>query len=434
MPHTLLKRSVLVLQVDARLVSMRWPPIIAGIGLLVGASVCAQTQSEADRLAPQTRAGEIEQARLEKSQTLAPDHPTGMEAALKYIKDKKIVERLTAGTGGVRVHLGGLTTASGMAAGPEYYRRDLLNGQMRFRASARASWRKFYLADADLAFPELAGGHAFIDLYGLRRSYPRVDYYGPGPNSKKSGRSDYQLEDLSFESRAGIRPTQHFRFGGIGQYYRVNVGRGRDDRFASADRNFTETTTPGIQLQSYFLAGGGFMQYDWRDNPGGPRRGGSYSGQFLSYSDIRRSQFAFDRLDLEAQQYIPFLNQRRVIALRARLEATDPHQGQRVPFYLQPTLGGSDDLRGFRPYRFRDNNAVVLNAEYRWEAFSGLDMALFADAGRVFPEWRLITSRTRDKSFGAGFRFNVRNDVFLRIDSGFSREGFQVWFKFGNVF
>jgi hypothetical protein len=408
--------------------------MLACIVALFSVPVRAQSQSEADRIAPQTRAGVIEQERMEKSQMLTPEKPTGIEAALRYIKDKKIVERLTAGSSGFRVHLGGLTTASGMAAGPEYYRSDLLNGQMRLRSSARASWRKFYLLDADLAFPQLAGGLVFVDFHGLRQSYPRVDYYGPGAGSKKSGRSDYQLEDLSLESRVGVRPASHFEVGGLGQYYRVNIGPGRDDRFASADGNFTEANTPGIQLQSYFLAGGGFVQYDWRDNPGGPRRGGSYSGQFLSYSDIRRSQFAFNRLNLEAQQYIPFFHQRRVIALRARLEATDPHNGQRVPFYLQPTLGGSDDLRGFRPYRFRDNDAIVLNAEYRWEVFSGLDMALFADAGRVFPEWRRITLRALDKSYGAGFRFNVRNNVFLRIDTGFSREGLQVWFKFGNVF
>jgi hypothetical protein len=31
-------------------------------------------------------------------------------------------------------------------------------------------------------------------------------------------------------------------------------------------------------------------------------------------------------------------------------------------------------------------------------------------------------------------RFNVRNDVFMRIDAGFSHEGYQVWLKFNNVF
>jgi outer membrane protein assembly factor BamA len=97
-------------------------------------------------------------------------------------------------------------------------------------------------------------------------------------------------------------------------------------------------------------------------------------------------------------------------------------------------LGGSDDLRGYRPFRFYDNNSLVFNAEYRWEVFSGLDMALFADAGKVYPRWQQTNFENLEASFGFGFRFNVRNDVFLRIDTGFSHEGFQVWFKFNNVF
>jgi outer membrane protein assembly factor BamA len=144
--------------------------------------------------------------------------------------------------------------------------------------------------------------------------------------------------------------------------------------------------------------------------------------------------FSFSRLDLEAQQYIPFFNQRRVIAMRARIQATDPHEGQLVPFYLQPTLGGADDLRGFRAYRFYGNASALANLEYRWEVFSGLDMALFADTGRVFNRWQEIKLRDFETSYGFGFRFNVRNDVFMRIDTGFSHEGFEVWLRFNNVF
>ena len=75
-----------------------------------------------------------------------------------------------------------------------------------------------------------------------------------------------------------------------------------------------------------------------------------------------------------------------------------------------------------------------MTGEYRWEVFSGLDMALFADAGKVFHRCATVRLQNLEKSYGFGFRFNVRNDVFLRIDTGFSREGFQVWFKFNNVF
>ena len=77
------------------------------------------------------------------------------------------------------------------------------------RSSARASFGKFYLLDAELRLPRLADDHAFVNLYAVHRNYPHIDYYGPGPDSAKTGRSVWALEDTSFEcarasSRSGI--------------------------------------------------------------------------------------------------------------------------------------------------------------------------------------------------------------------------------------
>jgi len=105
-----------------------------------------------------------------------------------------------------------------------------------------------------------------------------------------------------------------------------------------------------------------------------------------------------------------------------------------VPFFLQPTLGGSEDLRGYREYRFRDRNMVVFNAEYRWEAFSGLDLAVFADAGQVAARPGDLHFKNFEKSYGTGFRFNTAKSVFLRMDVGFSKEGQHLFVKFGHVF
>jgi len=205
------------------------------------------------------------------------------------------------------------------------------------------------------------------------------------------------------------------------------VGPGTDSRYASAEQVYTPAQAPGIDVQQNFSRIGTFAQYDWRDNPAGARRGGNYFAQF---SDYRK----FSRLDLEAQQFVPVLNERRVFVLRAKTTLTFHDSREPVPFYMQPSLGGSDDLRGFRPYRFRDDNLFLMNGEYRWEIFSGLDMALFADAGKVFAhrsDWDL---HNLESDAGFGFRFNARNRTFLRLDVGFSHEGFQVWVKFGNIF
>jgi outer membrane protein insertion porin family len=108
--------------------------------------------------------------------------------------------------------------------------------------------------------------------------------------------------------------------------------------------------------------------------------------------------------------------------------------GEPIPFYMQPALGGSEDLRGYRPFRFRDENLFTMTAEYRWEVFSGLDMAVFTDAGRVYAHRSDFSVRHLETDAGFGFRFNARNQTFLRLDVGFSHEGFQVWVKFGDVF
>jgi outer membrane protein assembly factor BamA len=402
--------------------------------LAAAAAIAGAQPPGVDSPAAPTRAEQIESQRRQKAAALQPDAPSRAEQALLVVKDKRILERITAGIAGFRVVVGGLITGSGFALGPEYHRDDLAGNQLRFRASARGSLEKYWLLDTGLDAPRLAGDHVFAGLYSAYRNYPDIDYYGPGPNSAKSGRSSWALEQTETQIRAGIQPVRGLRLGGTARYLAVNVSRGRDERFAPTEDIFTELTTPGIQNQSDFFQGGGFVQFDWRDNPGGPRRGGNYIAEYSSYSDLRLGQYSFSRVDLEAQQYIPFFNQRRVIAFRGRIQATSPHNGNRVPFYLQPTLGGSEDLRGFRPFRFYDNAATVLNAEYRWEVFSGLDMAIFADAGQVFDDWHKINYRNLKSDAGFGFRFNVRNNVFLRIDTGFSSEGFQVWLKFKNVF
>jgi hypothetical protein len=409
-------------------------PRVLLLFLVVGSGLAQDPgATTADRADPLTRAAQIESAREQKAAALAPDKAQGLEHALDVFEEKEILRRLMEGIAGFRVHLGGLVTGSGFAAGPEYY-RHLLHDQVTFRTSLRASLRKYYLMDAELSAPHLAEDHAFVKLYAVHYDYPDVDYYGPGPNSKKTGRSDFLLESTQFEFRGGLQPVNHLRFGAIGKYLMENVSQGRDDAYASANQIYTEQSTPGLQYQSNFLQGGGFLQYDWRDSAGSPRSGGNYLAEFSDFSDVRRDAYSFDELHLEVQQYIPFFNRRRVIALRGRILATDPHAGNRVPFYLQPTLGGSDDLRGYRAFRFYDNNSAVLNGEYRWEVFSGLDMALFVDAGQVFDRWQQINLRQLNTDYGFGFRFSVQNNVFLRIDTGFSREGFAIWFKFGNVF
>ena len=55
-----------------------------------------------------------------------------------------------------------------------------------------------------------------------------------------------------------------------------------------------------------------------------------------------------------------------------------------------------------------------------------MDMAVFTDAGKVYQERSQIDLRNLESNVGFGLRFNARNVTFMRIDVGFSHEGYQV--------
>ncbi len=383
---------------------------------------------------PSTRVAEIEQARDAKEAALRPDDVSSAERFFRDVKEKQWLERLTGGYNGVRAKIGGMVTGGGFAFGPEYSREDLLSGNLTFRTSAQISTRAYYKYEAAAALPKLWGDRLILSLAGTHRNYGGINYYGPGPDSSRGNRTNYRLEDTSADGIAVFKTARYVKLGGSLGGLWVNVGPGIDTRFASTERVFGAGRLPGLDRQTNHLRTSVFGQFDYRDNPDGPKSGGNYVFQYSWYEDRALGIFGFRRMDIDVQQYIPFLNKTHRIALRGKGTFTESDGQQATPFYLQPFLGGSDDLRGFRPFRFSDRSKVVYNAEYQWEIFAGLDGALFFDAGKVMPRRSLLAFSQLETSAGFGLRFNVRNATFIRIDTGFSHEGFQVWFKFNSAF
>ena len=401
--------------------------------LRAGGQIQPSVQSR-DKGEYSSRTEQIQAERQKKAARLTPEIASKTERFLVAFKEKRILEKVTYGIGGLRARIGGLVTGSGFAVGPEYFRDDLRDGNVIFRATAQVSTRRYQLYDVELTLPRLADNRLFLSLQSTYRNFPQMHYYGQGPDSEQTGRSNYRLEDTRAGFTTGVRPFNHLRLGVLANVLNINIGPGTDQRFISTEQQFSPATTPGIDRQSDFAQGGVFAEYDYRDIAGGPRSGGLYRTAFLYNRDTDLKRHSHRRLDTEVQQFIPLFNARRVIALRGRSELTWKNPGQTLPFYMQPVLGGSNDLRGFRQWRFYGDNLLVFNAEYRYEIFSGLDMAIFADAGKVFMSKSQFNLHDLEGAYGIGMRFNARNAVFMRIDAGFSHEGFQVWVKFNNVF
>lgn len=394
------------------------------------------TAQTVDRGTARSRSEAIQLERDTTFRTPVPPDTDPVERTVVWLYDKHIIQFFTSGWKGISPTAGGMIDYSGVPLGMQFLRSDLLNGNMILRSSARLSTRGYQLYDFETGLPRLAHDRMYVDLYIRHRNYPMVDYYGPGRESTRGGRTNYRLEDSQADLHIGVRPVRWLRAGFAGGYYRANVGHGTAAGVTSTEALFTPAQTPGVDRQTDFWRGGPIIHVDYRDNPYGPRSGGQYYGRLDYFLDRQNLGFTFRRVTGEVQQFIPLFNKKRVIALRAKTLLTLENPGQRVPFYLQPTLGGSDDLRGYRPFRFYDNNALIYNAEWRWEVMSYVNAAAFFDAGKVFRRPGELSFRHILTSYGAGLRFRapVSGAVIGRLDFGVSREGWQMYVTFSDLF
>jgi len=384
---------------------------------------------------PATRMEWMEAQQDAKAMNLKPARkPHAEEILEKYIGEDPL-NRYLGGVPGLQLRFGGLASGGGFGVGPEYYRPDLASGQVSFRTFGTLSTKQWYMVEAELSFPHLAGKFLDLSILGRRADSNSLDYYGPGPDSRKTGRSSYRREETSLGLSLDFSPIRRFLSTGINAgYLWLNTGPGQADDFEPTERVYGQQAIPGIHQQTNYLKTGVFLDLDSRDKPRDHHSGTHFRIELNRYSDRKYSRYSFRRIESSIEQYLSYYNKKRVIALRAHSILSYPVAGNEVPFYMQATLGGAADLRGYRRYRFSDNNRIAMNAEYRWEVFTLMDAAVFADAGKVFHRDSHFDFDNFESDAGFGVRFKSREAVAFRVDTAFSREGFGLWFAFDHVF
>ena len=389
--------------------------------------------SIAEAQEPQTRAEGQRREREEKSRALTPPKQSGFERALKDLESGRLFERILNPAEGLYPKIGNITTGSGISLGPAYRKPGLFGGHATFAAFAAASFSKYWMLDARLQFPQLASRRASLDVHVQRYDFPDEDFFGIGPDSVRQNFVEYGLTNTVVGASASFRLLRRLAFNAALDYLDPTINAQTEPgRVFSI---FTPDQIPGALVQPDFLKYEGGVEFNNRTPLGNPRRGGRYALFVERFEDLDMDQFAFHRVEIDLQHYVPLVRDRRVLALHGLVSLSDAVAGAEVPFYFQRTLGGPDDLRGFRVFRFRDKNTLLLQGEYRWEIFTAVDGAIFYDAGKVAARAEDINFRDLETNYGIGFRFGTINGIFLRIEGAFgSRDGKHFILRFHNVF
>ena len=380
---------------------------------------------------PQTRAEALRREREAKVSALRPHEPNGLERAMD-LAENRVVPLLQRD--GMYAKFGSLTTGSGFAYGGGFRDRSLVGGLGSVDLWAAGSLRKYWALEARVRYPLTVDDRLTVEGYARRYNYPSEEFFGVGPGSRRSDRSIYTLDGWLAGGQVTVQATDPLSFGGGVELQRPAARAGNPGSLPAVSDVFDEFQAPGQLTSHEFARTFAHATYDYRQ-PLNARKGGWYRFEISRYGDQRDARFDFTRADLDLRQYASVLAERRVFAARVKVSTTDAPDGATVPFFLLPALGGNDTLRGFRAHRFRGPHAILLQGEYRWEIWSGLEGALFVDAGKVASRRQDLTLRDLERDYGFGFRFNTDTGVVMRVDAAFgSRDGRHLHIVFGGIF
>ncbi|HUF46230.1 MAG TPA: BamA/TamA family outer membrane protein [Vicinamibacterales bacterium] len=410
------------------------------MGSSLGSLVCvavAAVFGDAPLQSPQSRAEALEAARAARAAALVPYAPTTPEAILFAIEDRYLFERMLNAPRGLFARLGGLPTGSGLAGGPAgRYSTHTVSATITSAASLQRAWE----IAAALEFPTLADDHVFIALHGRKRELPLEDFSGLGPDAEDSDRTSYRYRDLLVDVTAGVSPIDSLTVAGSFGRLQPAVGprggpAGGRAGVPSIETRFDDDSAPGLDQQPAFDRFGLAVRVDATDESLGSRTGSRLDVAWRRYVDRDLDTYSFDHWILDGRQYVPILTGARTLAVRARFEHLAPAAGATVPFYLRPTLGGPDSIRGLRSYRFRDRTLALLQAEYRWPVNAFLGGVFFYDAGTVADGPSRLTLRSFTHDFGLGLRMGFLSQSFLRAEVAFGgTDGTALVLRFGDVF
>ena len=133
---------------------------------------------------PATRAEMLAASGRPRRSNSSPE-PSGLEQGLLRLENGRFFERILNPPEGLYPKIGNITPGSGFSMGPGYRKPGLFGGHADFSTFAAISFTKYWMIDARLLMPRLAGGTLFFDVHGRRYDFPSEEFFGLGPESRR---------------------------------------------------------------------------------------------------------------------------------------------------------------------------------------------------------------------------------------------------------
>jgi hypothetical protein len=297
----------------------------------------------------------------------------------------------------------------------------------------------------------------YFNIYAQAISLNKIDYFGLGPATTRSARSFFGMREVIPGINA-IVPVFAWKTLNLSLYGEAN-GRFVDIRGShgqpspSIEQIYTDVTAPGLTNQPAFIQFGEGIRVQ---SSYGNHFNLNYFASLQEFLAPGGSQFSFRRFTADLSHEFPLYKTTRsvlprgnngpddcsksiddhgcpsithdregTIAVRVLISESIAAAGHFVPFYFQPTLGGSDlngnpSLASYQDYRFRAPNVLLVRASFEHSIYGPLGFSLGIDGGKAVLTRADIDFTNLDHSYSAGLTLRAGGfpQVFLSFAWG----------------
>jgi len=183
-----------------------------------------------------------------------------------------------------------------------------------------------------------------------------------------------------------------------------------------------------VGRSGYLISGlGASLTYDNRNKSFAPDKG--FFGQlyFNHFDAFWGSDYNYTNFVLDLRKYIP-VAKKQVLALQL---FSFNNTGNEVPIRSLASFGGAYRMRGYYDGRYKDQQQLIVQGEYRFPVYKRFGAVVFGGTGNVSHNFAEYTFNDLKYSYGGGLRFALdkKEKLNLRVDYGIGQgknSGFYV--------
>ncbi|MFD0763504.1 polymerase [Mucilaginibacter lutimaris] len=235
------------------------------------------------------------------------------------------------------------------------------------------------------------------------------DFYGIGNNTAKAD------ADRLGQKRVRVTFTGEKKIGN--NIYVGLVAGGYDYRFQDQQPGGIFTTNPAIEDKNggTILYYGPSFIFDSRNNNTYTTSGTTVTSYLNIMNGVRsNSGYSGGFLNIELTHFIA-LSKKFVLGFDVQSQNLT---GSQSPFYLLPTLGSDEMMRGYYNGRFRDRNLLAGQTELRYRMSERFGIVGFIGGGEVFHKDFKFDELKPNYGGGLRYFFDVQKGLSVRVDYG----------------